>query len=197
VPTHSLISEKKQLRHAMREVLGHFGAHEALSAGIAISNHLSDWSSWRAAKAVAIFSTLPGEVDTQPVIDRCRDDAKGLLFPRMLEGRTLEFARVEKFHTLKAGRYGVLEPDARCRPQPIGEGVIVLVPGLAFDRLGGRLGRGAGYYDRALRGVERQRGLPLFIGVAFEDQIVASVPMAANDVRLDGVVTERGLVLIE
>ena len=181
----------------MAEVLASISVHEALAAGEAISSRLEDWSSWRSSSVIALFATLPGEIDTQPLIELARRDAKRLLFPRMLAGRTLEFAVIEKSESLRPGRYGVLEPDRRCPVQRMHADAIVFVPGRAFDRQGGRLGRGAGYYDRALAGCGDSSGRPRFIGVGFASQVVSSVPMNSLDMRMDGVVTERGLFEVE
>jgi len=197
VPTPSLDAEKKRLRQAMAQLLASISVHEALAAGEAISSRLEDWSSWRSSSVIALFATLPGEIDTQPLIELARRDGKRLLFPRMLAGRTLEFAVVEKSESLRPGRYGVLEPDRRCPAQRMHADAIVFVPGRAFDRHGGRLGRGAGYYDRALAGCGDSSGRPRFIGVGFASQLVSSVPMNSLDMRMDGVVTERGLFEVE
>lgn len=181
----------------MTRALESISAEEALAAGEAISDRLADWSSWRSSSAVALFATLAGEIDTQPLIELARRDGKQLLFPRMLAGRTLEFAVVEKIGSLRPGRYGVLEPDRRCAAQPLHADAIVFVPGRAFDREGGRLGRGAGYYDRALAECGDRSGRPQFIGVGFESQLVPFVPMSSLDMRMDGIVTEMGLFQVE
>ena len=92
---------------------------------------------------------------------------------------------------LRPGRYGVLEPPAQAaviRPE---EGDLVLVPGVAFDRAGNRLGRGQGFYDRAFPASAPRP--PLLIGVAYQIQLVDAVPHAETDRRVDAVVTELGL----
>jgi 5-formyltetrahydrofolate cyclo-ligase len=115
----------------------------------------------------------------------------------MRDGRTIEFAVVEEMESLRPGRYGVREPDSQCPVQPMGADAIVLVPGCAFDRAGGRLGRGAGYYDRALAACEDKAGRPRFIGIGFERQVVPLVPMSSLDIRMDGIATEMGFFLLE
>jgi len=195
VPTPSLDAQKKRLRQIMLAEAESISAQDALAAGKAISKRLADWSSWRSSSVVALFATLRGEIDSQPLIELAQRDGKQLLFPRMRVGQTLEFAVVEEMESLRPGRYGVLEPDLNCPVQPMTADTIVLVPGCAFDRAGGRLGRGAGYYDRALTSSWDQAGRPRFIGVGFERQVVASVPMSSFDVQMDGIVTEAGLFL--
>jgi len=176
----------------MRQELGALNAAAATRAGEAIAGHVSGWSVWKEASTVALFSTLGGEVDTEPLIRLARLDGKRTLFPRMIPGPSLEFACVEGPDSLQPGRYGVFEPDRSCLSQTLTSDVVVFVPGMAFDRLGGRLGRGAGYYDRAFAETELKSDRPELIGVGFAMQIVASVPMGSIDVRVDRIVTENG-----
>lgn len=185
--------EKAQLRQRMTQIAERVSAGDALVAGEAISDRLAAWPSWRSAAAIVLFATLQGEVDTMPLIDLTMRDRKRLFFPRMLAGRTLEFAVVADIESLRPGRYGVLEPDSRCPAEMLHPDTIVLVPGVAFDLEGGRLGRGAGYYDRALAACGGGAVRPRFLGVGFERQIVPVVPMGRFDIRMDSVVTERGL----
>ena len=82
------------------------------------------------------------------------------------------------------GKFGVREPAERCAPVPLNRLDLVLVPGIAFDIRGGRLGRGQGYYDRLLSAVTG-----LKCGVAFDEQIVDAVPVGPLDVRLNCILT--------
>jgi 5-formyltetrahydrofolate cyclo-ligase len=178
----------------MQGVCASFSAEQALSAGEAISDELSAWSGWLTASVVAVFATLPGEVDTRPLTQLVLREGKRLAFPRMVAGSTLEFVLVEDPESLRPGRYGVLEPVRKNPALSIGRDAVVCVPGLAFDCAGGRLGRGAGYYDRALAVSRGTGGRPRMIGVGFARQIVESVPMGPLDVRMDAIFTEAGLL---
>ena len=115
-----------------------------------------------------------------------------VLVPRCPEPGRLEFAAVEDWSALCAGRFGVLEPAASQPALELGAGDLAIVPGLAFDRAGRRLGRGGGYYDRAFP-AERSDA-PTLVGLAFEFQVVAEVPSACHDRRMDAVCTEAGLM---
>ena len=96
-------------------------------------------------------------------------------------------SRLRGMDRLRTGRYGVREPE-RDEPAPRGAIQLIVIPGLAFDRQGGRMGYGAGYYDRFLRHRAARRG-----GVCFEAQLVERVPRGAHDVRMEILVTERGV----
>ena len=195
--TPSLDVRKQRLRRTMQPICGSISAECALSAGEAISNRVAEWSRWRTSSQVALFATLEGEVDSGPLIERVLREGKQLLLPRMVSGRSLEFAVVVDPESLRPGRYGVLEPDAQCPQRPMGGDGLVFVPGIAFDRAGGRLGRGAGYYDRALAECVANRGRPRFVGLGFADQVVETVPVGSLDVRMDAIVTESEFFLTD
>jgi 5-formyltetrahydrofolate cyclo-ligase len=165
----------------------------AANAGRALAEHVCATSVWQAASTVALFATLVGEIETTPLIELARGDGKRILFPRMIPGTSLEFAEVRDVKCLKRGRYGVREPGPTCVAQVLTSDVVVFVPGLAFDHNGGRLGRGAGYYDRTFAAADSDRGRPLLVGIGFSAQVVESVPVTRFDVRMDQVVTEDGL----
>jgi 5-formyltetrahydrofolate cyclo-ligase len=102
------------------------------------------------------------------------------------DGR-LRFAHLQL--PLRRNRYGIAEPVVLKRPPRLD---LILLPLVAFDAQGRRLGMGGGYYDRLLQRARASRR-PLRVGHAFGAQQVAAVPVAAHDVRLDAVVTEQGL----
>jgi len=134
-------------------------------------------------------STLLGELDAgkRMVIPYCTKDQQG--------HNKLGLWWLEDFAELVPGMWGILEPPKQ-RWGELGKEVApeqldcVMVPGVAFDRNGGRLGNGAGYYDRLLKGV---RADAVLIGVCFESQLVEQVSMDAHDVAMDIVMTEKNL----
>lgn len=109
------------------------------------------------------------------------------LLPR-IRARALEFVRIDAWEALVPAAYGVLAPPHEGTPERLGDGDVAVVPGVAFDELGRRLGRGGGYYDRAFSGAG-----PQLIGAAFSLQVVEEVPVDSRDRVMDAIVTERGL----
>jgi len=149
---------------------------------------------------LALYAALPSELATRPAFERARAAGLRCCLPRCEPGRQLAFHWVHEWESLRPGRYGVLEPGARAdavdlaaRPSDSGVSgsksgvsspkVWVVVPGVAFDRRGGRLGRGAGYYDRSFE----QRGpeAPILCGAGFSFQILDEVPTGDHDRRMD------------
>ena len=165
----------------------------------------------RAAWSTAIFARLMGlptvqrawevlayhafgsEPETLPFLRALLAGDKGLLLPRIdRAARALTVHRVRDLDAdLTPGPWGIREPDPRrCPPVRPGDVDLVLVPGVAFDAGGGRLGYGGGYYDRLLGTCPDATPL---VAAAFEVQMVDRVPMGPGDRRVDLVVTERGV----
>jgi len=194
---------KKAMRAQMRRSLAVITSANALSAGRTIGIALTEdprWSSW---SAIALYSSLPGEVDLSGVATAAWSAGKRVALPCTLADGTMEFREYRQADVLVSGRFGVLEPPREAQVLSVRALSCVLVPGLAFDTSGGRLGRGAGYYDRALAETsvhaalrapssELKRDRPLRIGVGFALQVVDRVPMSSLDIRMDACMTEVG-----
>lgn len=145
---------------------------------------------FEAARRVALYVALPDEVPMDPLATAARASGRELLLPRSSPDGSV-FAGVQSVGALRVGRFGVLEPPPDAPAATLGTRDLVLVPGVAFDRAGGRLGRGSGWYDRALpHGVDS----PRLFGVGFAFQLVDSVPMAPHDRAVDGFVSEQGIL---
>lgn len=142
--------------------------------------------------AVALYSPSGNEVATEGIRDHALNTGKKLFYPKLDAGADLQWVRLEAADKMKPGRYGILEPIGVARPsQKDAEGLLVFVPGLAFDVHGNRLGRGRGWYDRALASLgDKAR----FIALAFEFQIVAEVPTDSWDRKVHHIVTERRVI---
>ncbi len=165
-------------------------AERRRACGAAVARSLMACPSVTRARRVALYAALPDELDTRALFEALADRGLPRLLPR-ISGRRLEFAPVESWDALQPGRYGVREPAPTQSAVALGPRDVVVVPGVAFDTSGNRLGRGQGYYDRAFP-PEASHG-PLLIGAAYADQVVAEVPHDSRDRRVDAIVTEDGL----
>jgi 5-formyltetrahydrofolate cyclo-ligase len=146
---------------------------------------------WQASRSVCLYLALPGEVQTGQLLRACWKSGKRVLVPALRPAcRRYALAQLRPDEPLRAGRWNVPEP-ARPRWMPSGKADCVVVPGLAFDRRGGRLGHGGGHYDRLLVGAALRRAFKA--GLALECQVTARVPMQKRDIRMDAVVTEKAI----
>jgi 5-formyltetrahydrofolate cyclo-ligase len=146
-----------------------------------------DLAELQTARCVALYAPVRGEIDTRPLDDQLSAQNVACVYPRLGKDPTLTFARARP-DALVAGRLGIpAPPDLAETVRPTDVDVFV-VPGLAFDLAGDRLGFGGGYYDRTLAGAPTA----LRVGFAFEFQIVPAVPVHADDEHVDIVVTEAG-----
>ena len=190
--TSEIDSEKTLLRRQMRSRLRARSARARRENGESAARHLRDSGLLESSGELVAFSSLPSEIDAAPSIALAHAEGLSVLLPRMA-GPSLEFVRIEPNEVLVEGSHGVLEPRAARPAEHPGSNAMFLIPGLAFDGAGGRLGRGAGYYDRALAGiVSASRSGPI-LGFGFALQIVDRVPMSTHDVRMHGTLTEEGL----
>jgi 5-formyltetrahydrofolate cyclo-ligase len=190
--SHESEEEKRRLRRRIAALRAGVPAQRAAAAAGRIAAHLLADPAVARARRIALYAALPDEVPTRPLFEALAARRASLVFPRVQDERALVFAAVADWSELRPGRYGVLEPPAEAPAARPAQGDLVLVPGVAFDRSGRRLGRGGGFYDRAFApGAE---GAPLLVGVAYAFQLVPVVPATPADRRMDGVVSEEGLL---
>lgn len=173
--------DKDQVRQEMR-------GHAAVDPGVGflVTSALFTWLSSRIPGMIAAYLAMRDEVDLSPLFERL--PGWRWVLPRVEEDRSLTFrdrdVRVERHP------FGMDQPADQGPAIPLHEIDVILVPGVAFDESGARLGRGAGYYDRLLAG---RRGDAVAIGVAIETKVIASVPVHDHDQRVDWLATETGV----
>jgi 5-formyltetrahydrofolate cyclo-ligase len=184
----SLGAAKARLRLEMERARGAVSAAEAAAAGRAVAARLAAWEPFRAAARVALYAAIAGELPTRACFDAVVASGREALLPRIGPGRRLVFAAARRWDELRPGRLGIPEPPG-AEAAALTRGDLVLVPGLAFDTSGQRLGRGGGHYDVTFP----PGGGPLLVGLAFERQVIASVPHGSHDRRMDAIVTECAL----
>ena len=171
--------EKQRLREEMRAILRILPLSSQSSASAKIRSILATWPVWQMASSACAFCALPGE----PSLLNPWPKNKRISLP-LVEGDNLSMRRVDSPDELSPGKFGILEPSSDA-PKSSGNWDLILVPGMAFDRSGGRLGRGRGYYDRFL-GLHSHI---LRVGICFDEQLVPTVPSEDHDIRLHALIT--------
>lgn len=146
---------------------------------------------YRDAPSIALYSATGNEVATDRIQDHALGCGKKIFYPR-LEAETIRWVRLQDRNDFVSGRYGILEPTGKelLTPDDI-DGLAVFVPGVAFDRRGNRLGRGQGWYDRALAGLGDR---PTIIALAYDFQIVDRIPTDVWDLPVQYIVTEGRII---
>ncbi len=143
---------------------------------------------------VMFYVDVRSEVRTRFAIEAALNSGKRVVVPYCV-GDDLELFRLKAMTDLEIGTFGILEPLDRLRKLPnwkadVRELDLILIPGVAFDRHGGRLGHGKGYYDKLLRNARADTPL---VALAFECQLFPKIPTEKHDVFMDMVITEEGI----
>lgn len=180
---------KRPIREKLLLERRHCSAETCLSLSLLIQERFLDSSAYRRAGSVGLYSPVLNEVQTERVARRCLMDGKRLAYPR-ITGAEMKFVEISDLGELAPGAFGVLAPTGN-RLAPVAGLDLLVVPGVAFDLAGNRLGYGKGYYDRALA---RCRPELEWIGFAYEFQVVERLPAADHDCRLTCLVTEQRML---
>jgi len=145
-----------------------------------------------AADSVALYSAVQNEVETGLIRDHALSAGKDVYYPKLGAADESVFVRISSAADFSPGRFGLAEPTGTNCLAAAGCGrLVVFVPGVLFDPNGHRLGRGGGWYDRALLGLA-DRGI--FIGLAYEIQIIDRMPVESWDQRVHFVITENRVI---
>lgn len=181
-----LIESKQALRAQVRARLAGLSPQYRAAAAAQVVVSLASRPEWARASSVLLFAPLPDELDLWPLVELALAAGKTVMLPAFVPGTSGYAARqiIDVAKDVAPGKFGVREPAEGCVEVPLNQLDLVLVPGIAFDARGGRLGRGKGFYDRLLASVRGTK-----CGVAFDDQLVDAVPVGPHDIRLNCILT--------
>jgi len=184
---------KQELRDKMRRVRRELQPARRQRLDPEINGHLLQFARTNAISTVAAFMAFDGEPDLQPALRALADSGVLVALPVVTDtpGKsTIAFRHWQEGCKMQPNRYGIVEP-AGTRELHARELDLVLVPLVAWDASGGRLGMGASFYDRFFQPYAHA-DRPRRVGVAYQAQRVAAIPMDPWDVRLHGVISETG-----
>lgn len=187
---------KSELRKLFSERRRSLSAEERAKLSLRLCENVCSLKIFKEASAVLSFSPLEHETDVSPINEAVLSLGRTLALPRCVKGtREMDFYTVRTQNDLEKGSFSVLEPRSD-RPLFVPKGgikALCIVPALAYDSDGFRLGYGGGYYDRYLS--EYGRCLAV-IGVAYGDFLVQALPKDTLDVAVDAVVTDREILIL-
>ncbi len=175
--------EKRALRKRIKEMKRQFSDKELESMSLHTVSRLLVHPAVVNAETILMYYSLADEVNTHEAVDALVRSGKTVLLPRVIDGENMEIRIYESRDDLAPGHYGIMEPTGKL--YTCYENIdIAVVPGMAFDAAGHRLGRGKGYYDRFLPKATHAYK----IGVCFDFQKRAAIPADDFDVTMDCVI---------
>lgn len=205
-----IVDDKRALRRTLKAKLSTLPPLAFVHAGIAVAAALDDWL-WSLSPlsspptsttsttvtspgpTVALFASRDDEIDIRPLEAKVGAFGLQIAVPR-IDGDELVFHVVDDFiHRLPVDGFGIPTPPTTLPTVALRDCAVVVVPGLAFDERGGRLGYGRGFYDRALAGLAGGVDLERVVAIGLDEQVVAHVPVDTADIRLRWLCTPRGL----
>lgn len=183
--------EKQQWRQNMKALRNEISLQKRNQDSQAIRKQMMTQKEYQTAEEILLYVSVGSEVETKALIEQACFDGKKVFVPKVKEQGRMEFFLIHSVSELICGKYHIPEPieGERFFPKQQKTPVIIVLPGLAFDYRGERLGYGKGYYDRYLQRI-RQANCPyLALGLAFREQVFETIPTDPFDQRLDGIVT--------
>ena len=189
------LKEKKQdLRKKIEKKLIALSKEDIRKKLKRIENQLFEFPNFMEAEMALLYLNRAQEVDTRQILKRCKQAAKAIILPYFNSSANgVQFFKVNDIITdLKPGPGNVLEPAPdRCKLVKIGDIDIAIIPGIAFDEKGARLGDGSGRYDRF---IPRLPATARKVAIALEEQITSSIPMESHDKYVDIIITDNRII---
>ena len=186
-------AEKKQMREAVLSKRDAMSSATRKAASEAILERLFALPQYESANVVLSYIGFGSEIETQPFFERIIANGKIAVLPRVdRASQSLVLHSVRSIAELVTSKWGIREPASDAPTVPINAIDFVLIPGVAFDLTGNRLGYGRGYYDKLLSTANQAL---VRIAAAFSCQIVDAVPICSHDQKMDSIITENEIIV--
>lgn len=180
---------KRDIRKKVLEIRKSLDTHEVKKLSQEITQIIMQWDIYKYAKSIMVYSAIKNEVNLEKIVFDAIKNNKIVIYPKTIkETFNIIPCVVSKIEELQIGEYGILEPS---KNELIDKNKIdiVFVPGVAYDDKGYRIGYGAGYYDRFLRDFNGIK-----VGICFSFQIVEDTFKDEHDIKMDYIITEKGIL---
>jgi len=183
---------KPDLKRSLRSERVQMSERVVREKSLRIYHRLIDMPAYQLARCIACYVSIKNEVDTKTVIQKAIDSGKQVGVPVTREDGDMDFQAIAGLSDLRPVHYGLREPVPDSKKVLLPHTIdLILVPGIAFDRSGHRIGSGGGYYDRFLARTEVVR-----IGLSYGFQIIDRVPAEPHDEKMDLIITENEVIKI-
>lgn len=186
MPASETLARKSSLRNQIRTALKAMSGEQRAKASAEACALLEKQAVWKEAQSLLFYAPAVEELDIWPLLRNALESGKTVALPRFETANNHYVACQiqDSAGDLASGQFGIREPKSHCQVLQLNCFDLVFVPGVAFDLCGRRLGRGKGFYDRLLALV---RGTTC--GVAFDEQIVESIPVEPHDIIVNCILT--------
>ena len=188
------VLSKNEIRKYIENMRDKVSAEQKSKWDSKIIDTLINSEFYRSAKTIFTFVSFRSEVDTHWFINHAIEDRKIIYVPKVASKQEgMDAYRISSMSDLTAGYFGILEPLSKCSKVNIKDIDLVLIPGLAFGREGGRIGYGGGFYDRFLRCAKEETQK---VALAYNFQILDEVPADQWDIRMDAIITDKEMIFV-
>ena len=186
------MSEAKRLaRRVSRLAVEGMALGQAKEDSLAVCRLILESTVWQRASQVMLYVPMSGELNVNLLIENGLKNRKLIALPRFsVKNKSYEACEIVNLSDLVPGKFGVPEPSPNSQIMDTKQLDLAIVPGVAFAGLGGRLGRGGGFFDRLLADIPAKK-----CGVCFEQQVYPDVPVERHDVKMDMIATPSGWLI--
>ena len=190
--TYSVKERKNELRKKFLSLRASFTKDEHIAMSGTINDLFLNSTEYKNAKTVLLYVSINSEVRTRTLIDRILLDGKRIALPVSFSEGKMVFRYIKDKKDLVKGRFSAPEPSAECEEYNGEAPAVCVIPAIAFDKKGYRLGYGGGYYDRYLKKYNLVR-----VGFCFDRLLVDSLPCGRFDTSCDMIITEKGIYYVD
>lgn len=185
--------EKDEIRKIVLDKRGKLTKKKVETASKSIIEIIKDLEVFKESRMILSYMPYGQEVDIMPLNQFILDNEKRLCLPRVRSSTEMDCAEVESLsEKMIKSKFGIMEPSPELKPSNLESIDLILVPGLAFDREGNRIGHGKGYYDRFLAQIKKEM---FTLGIAYAFQVFDTLPSDPFDKKVKGIVSENQLYL--
>ena len=192
----AIFNDKKALRKEILAKRNIMDAIEKEEKDRKILDEFYESNYYREAKNIFIYISYDSEVNTKGIIKKALRDNKKIYVPRTeFKTRLMDAVEITSLNNLIESEYGILEPSVEEPHIDPNEIDLIVVPGVAFDRNGGRMGYGAGFYDRYFKKISKDNMKKVIkLALAYDFQILEKIPMNEQDVPVNYIITETKFI---
>ena len=182
---------KRLARREARLAMEGLSLGQAAEGSQAVCRLILESAAWQKAGQAMLYMPISGELDLKPLMKKGLETGKSIALPRFsVEKNLYEACAIANLGDLMPGKFGIPEPSPRSQKMDTKQLDLAIVGGVAFDGLGGRLGRGGGFFDRLLADIPAK-----ICGVCYDQQVHPDVPLERHDVKMDMIATPSGWLI--